>query len=47
MRAPVQSTAAAAETASGEYLKWGLIGLGALTPLILLGNSDSGTPISP
>jgi len=46
MRAPVQTTAAAG-TASGEYLKWGLIGLGALTPLLLLSNSDSGNPISP
>jgi len=47
MRAPVQTTAAATEAASGEYLKWGLIGLGAITPLILLSNSDSGRPISP
>jgi hypothetical protein len=47
MRAPVQTTAAAAEVASGEYLKWGLIGLGVITPLILLSNSDSGKPISP
>jgi hypothetical protein len=47
MRAPVQGTAAATEAASGEYLKWGLIGLGAITPLLLLSNSDSGTPISP
>jgi glucose/arabinose dehydrogenase len=47
MRAPVQTTAAAGGAASGEYLKWGLIGLGVITPLLLLSNSDSGTPISP
>lgn len=47
VRAPVQTTAAAGQAASGEYLRWGLIGLGVITPLLLLSSSDSGRPISP
>ena len=46
VRAPAQATAATG-TAGSEYLKWGVIALGVATPLLLLSNSDSGTPISP
>ena len=47
MSAPVQGGAAAPAAGSSEYLKWGVIGLGVITPLILLSDSSSGTPISP
>jgi hypothetical protein len=45
-RAPV-GTAAGTVAAGTEYLKWGVIALGVTTPLILLGSSDAGRPISP
>jgi hypothetical protein len=41
------SAAAAPAAGSSEYLKWGVVGLGVVTPLILLSNSSSGRPISP
>ena len=47
MRAPVQTAPAATTAASGDYLKWGLVGLGLITPIVLLSNSSSGRPISP
>lgn len=47
MRAPVQGGAAAPAAGSNEYLKWGVVGLGVVTPLILLSDSSSGRPISP
>jgi hypothetical protein len=46
MAAPVQGGAAAA-AGSSEYLKWGVVALAVVTPLILLNDSDSGRPISP
>ena len=46
MRAPAGTTAATGG-AGTEYLKWGVVALGVATPLILLGSSDSGKPISP
>jgi hypothetical protein len=39
--------AAAPAAGSSEYLKWAVVGLGVVTPLILLSNSSSGRPISP
>ena len=45
--APVQGGAAAAAAGSSEYLKWGVVGLAVVTPLILLSSSSSGRPISP
>jgi hypothetical protein len=39
--------AAAPAAGSSDYLKWAVVGLGVLTPLILLSNSSSGRPISP
>jgi hypothetical protein len=39
--------AAAPAAGSSEYLKWGVVALGVVTPLILLSNSSSGRPISP
>ena len=47
MRAPVQGGAAAPAAGSSEYLKWGVVGLAVVTPLILLSSSSSGRPISP
>jgi hypothetical protein len=47
MRAPVQGGTAAPAAGSSQYLKWGIVGLGVVTPLLLLGSSDSGKPISP
>jgi hypothetical protein len=45
MAAPVGAAPAAA--GSSEYLKWGVVALAVVTPLILLNDSDSGRPISP
>jgi hypothetical protein len=45
MAAPVGAAPAAA--GSREYLKWGVVALAVVTPLILLNDSDSGRPISP
>lgn len=45
--APVQGGAAAPAAGSSEYLKWGVVALGVVTPLILLSSSSSGRPISP
>jgi hypothetical protein len=39
--------AAAPAAGSSGYLKWAVVGLGVVTPLILLSNSSSGRPISP
>ena len=39
--------AAAPAAGSSDYLKWAVVGLGVVTPLILLSNSSSGRPISP
>ena len=43
----VRSPAAAPAAGSSDYLKWGVVALGVVTPLILLSNSSSGRPISP
>jgi hypothetical protein len=32
---------------SNQYLKWGLVALGIATPLLLLADSNQGSPISP
>ena len=47
LRSPVQSTGATTAATTDDYLKWGLIGLGLITPIIVLSSSDAGKPISP
>jgi hypothetical protein len=45
--APAAGTGAVATAESSQYLKWGLVALGVATPLLLLSNSNQGSPISP
>jgi hypothetical protein len=45
--APASGSGAAAAAESSQYMKWGLVALGVATPLLLLSNSNQGSPISP
>ena len=45
--APVSGTGAASTAATSQYFKYGLIALGIATPLLLLADSNQGSPISP